>query len=471
MRIFGLPIPFTGEKQKALSSVPTVSGGWYPIIREPFAGAWQRNVTVNYDTAATFHADFACKTLIARDIAKLRVKLVEEDDNDIWSETTNPAFSPVLRKPNDYQTRNQFWECWLLSKLSRGNTYVLKERDNRQVVVALHVLDPTRVQPLIADDESVFYRLSTDNLAGIDTDIIVPAREIIHDRMNCLFHPLVGTPPVFASGLSSMLGINAQNASALLFENSSTPGGIITAPGNIDAVEQDRFKTEWEARFMRGNRGRVAILGGGLKYERVSMTNVEGQLIESLKWSAEVVCSVYHVPPYKVGVGALPSYNNVQALNTEYYSQALQSHIEEIEELLDYGLGIGGATNLGTEFDIDTLLRMDSMTQITAIRDAVGAGVMSPNEGRGKLDLKPIKGGESPYLQEQNYSLAALAKRDTQADPFASKTPPALPPPAAAPAAADVASAVAVDEQKLAAIAQLFAWELKDAARASHGPQ
>jgi HK97 family phage portal protein len=432
MRIFGLPVPFTGEKQKALASVPVGSGGWYPIIREPYAGAWQRNVTINTDTAASFHADFACKTLIARDIAKLRVKLAEKDSDDIWSETTNPAFSPVLRRPNDYQTRNQFWECWLLSKLSRGNTYVLKERDNRQVVTALHVLDPTRVQPLIADDESVFYRLSTDNLAGIDTDIIVPAREIIHDRMNCLFHPLVGTPPVFASGLASMLGLNAQNASALLFENSSTPGGIITAPGNIDAIDQDRFKAEWEQRFMRGNRGRVAILGGGLKYERVSMTNVEGQLIESLKWSAEVVCSVYHVPPYKVGVGALPSYNNVQALNTEYYSQALQSHIEEIEELLDYGLGlgIGGATNnLGTEFDIDTLLRMDSMTQITAIRDAVGAGVMSPNEGRGKLDLKPVDGGESPYLQQQNYSLAALAKRDTQADPFAPKTPPALPPP------------------------------------------
>jgi HK97 family phage portal protein len=265
-----------------------------------------------------------------------------------------------------------------------------------------------------------------------------------------------------------MLGLNAQNASALLFENSSTPGGIITAPGNIDAVEQDRFKTEWEARFMRGNRGRVAILGGGLKYERVSMTSVEGQLIESLKWSAEVVCSVYHVPPYKVGVGALPSYNNVQALNTEYYSQALQSHIEEIEELLDYGLGIGGATTLGTEFDIDTLLRMDSVTQVTAIRDAVGAGVMSPNEGRGKLDLKPVKGGESPYLQQQNYSLAALAKRDTQADPFAPKTP-ALPPPAAAPAAADAAAAPAAAD--LAAIAQLFAWELKDAAGASHGPQ
>jgi HK97 family phage portal protein len=424
MKIFGFPVPFTGERQKALSSLPAGSGGWYPIIREPFTGAWQRNLEVNVETAAAFHADFACKTLISRDIAKLRLKLVEKDADDIWTEVTNPAFSPVLRRPNDYQSHNQFWESWMLSKLSRGNTYVLKERDNRNVVTAMHVLDPSSVQPLVSDDGAVFYRLGSNSLNGVDTDITVPAREIIHDRMNCLFHPLVGTPPVFASGLASMLGLNAQKASALLFENGSTPGGILTAPEKIDQVEQDRFKAEWEQRFMHGNRGRLAILSGGLKYEPVSMTNVEGQMVESLKWSAEVVCSVYHVPPYKVGVGALPSYTNVQALNVEYYSQALQSHIEEIEELLDHGLGIGWGVGMGTEFDTDNLLRMDSVTMVTAIRDAVGAGVMSPNEGRSKFDLKPVRGGESPYLQQQNFSLEALAKRDAQEDPFATATPP-----------------------------------------------
>jgi HK97 family phage portal protein len=431
MKIFGLPVPFTGEKRKGLHSVPYYGGGWQTLVRDPFPGAWQRNMEIKIDTAASFHADFACKTLIARDIGKMRVKLSEQAGN-IWSETTNPAYSPVLRRPNTYQTRNQFWECWMLSKLSRGNTYVLKERDQRNVVVALHVLDPTRVQPLVADDGSVFYQLESDNLAGVD-NIVVPAREIIHDRFNCLFHPLVGTPPVFASGLASLLGLNAQKASALLFENASMPGGLLTAPGEISEIEEKRIKEEWEARFSRINLGRVAVLSGGMKYEKMAMTNVEGQMVESLKWSAEVVCSVYHVPPYKVGVGALPSYNNVQALNVEYYSQALQSHIEEIEELLDHALGIGWGEGLGTEFDTDTLLRMDSTTQVAAIQVAVGAGVMAPNEARAKLDLKPVEGGESPYLQEQNYSLAALARRDAQADPFAPNTPALPPPPAEEP--------------------------------------
>jgi HK97 family phage portal protein len=439
MRIFGLPVPFTGEKQKQLGTLSSVTegrGGWFPVVREPFTGAWQRNIAINNDMVASFNADFACKTLISRDIAKLRVKLVEQDENDIWTEITNPAFSPVLRQPNAYQTRNQFWESWLLSKLSRGNTYALKVRDNRNVVTNLHVLDPTRVQPLVAVDGSVFYRLNTDYLAGI-TEITVPAREIIHDRMNCLFHPLIGTPPVFASGLASMLGLNAQKASALLFENNSTPGGILTAPGDVSEVEEKRIKEEWEQRFSRVNIGRVAVLSGGMSYQKMPLTAVETQMIDQLKWSAETVCSVYHVPPYKIGIDVLPrGFTNLQALNVEYYSQSLQSLIEEIEELLDQALGIGEAEGLGTQFDTDNLLRMDSTSLVNVVKEAVGAGVMSPNEGRAKLDLKPVTGGDSPFLQQQNYSLEALAKRDAQADPFAPATPPA-PPAAPQPAARD----------------------------------
>ena len=33
--------------------------------------------------------------------------------------------------------------------------------------------------------------------------------------------------------------------------------------------------------------------------------------------------------------------------------------------------------------------------------------------------MEPVEGGDSPYLQQQNYSLEALAKRDAASDPFA----------------------------------------------------
>ncbi|TCM17215.1 HK97 family phage portal protein [Novosphingobium sp. PhB165] len=414
MRLFGFEISRAG---RALSS-PSSGGGWTRIL-EPFVGAWQKNVEVNPAAVLAFHAVFSCMTLIASDIAKLRVKLVELSEG-VWTETTNPSYSPVLRKPNGFQTRNQFWENWFLSKLSKGNTYVLKDRDGRGVVTALYILDPDRVEPLVSEDGGVYYRLQTDYLSGITEEAItVPANEIIHDRFNCLFHPLVGLSPIYASGLAATQGLQIQNTSARFFGNGSKPGGLLVAPGKIDQANADRLKEYWNKNFTGENAGKIAVLGDGLKYEALTVNAKDAELIQQLKWTAEVVCSTFHVPPYKIGVGTLPSYNNVQALNVEYFSQCLQSLIEAAETCMDEGLKTG--EKLGTEFDTENLLRMDSVTQMQVLKE--GAGILKVDEMRAKLDKKPTEGGDAVYLQQQNYSLAALAKRDAQDDPFG-KSPP-----------------------------------------------
>ena len=158
-------------------------------------------------------------------------------------------------------------------------------------------------------------------------------------------------------------------------------------------------------------------------------------MIEQLKWTAEVVCSTFHVPPYKLGIGNLPTNSNVQSLNVEYYSQCLQAHIESAELCLDEGLGIGEAFAIGTEFDVDNLLRMDSSTQVDVVQKA--KGVLTLDEQRRRLDVGPVNGGDTIYLQQQDHSLAAIAARDAQLIDLAS-SPPALP---AAPAANDNAEA------------------------------
>jgi HK97 family phage portal protein len=387
-----------------------VSGdrGWWPIIRESYTGAWQHNVEVSYDSVLAYHADFACRTLIASDIAKLRIKLVAKTADGVWAEITNPAYSPVLRKPNRYQNRIQFFESWVLSKLQRGNAYILKRRDGRNVVTELYVLDPNRVKVLVADDGSVYYQLSTDNLASLPESVTVPASEIIHDRFNCFFHPLVGLSPIFAGGLASTQGVAIQNNSAKFFQNFSQPGGILTAPGSIGDDTAARLKAAWAENYSGSNFGKVAVLGDGLKYEPMGVKAVDAQLIEQLKWTAEIVCSVYHVPPYKIGVGDMPSYNNVQSLNIEYYSQCLQALIEGIELCLDEGLGTGEM--MGTEFDLDGLLRMDSVTQMEVLDKA--KGILTLNERRAKVDQSPKPYGDTIYMQEQDHSAEAIAARD-----------------------------------------------------------
>lgn len=419
MRIFGIEI----SRVKAPDNLSAVGDrGWWPLIREPFIGAWQRNLEQRAETVLTFHAVYACITLIASDIAKMRLRLVERDGKGIWSEVEGQSpFWPVLRKPNHYQNRIKFFEQWIVSKLIHGNTYVLKSRDNRSVVDGLYVLDPTRTKVLVASNGDVYYQLARDDLSGAKDSTVVPAGEIIHDVMVPLFHPLCGVSPLTACGIAAVQGLSIQRNSAKFFENGAQPSGVLTAPGTITNEQAGEFKRQWETNYTGANAGRVAVLGGGLEYKAMSVNAVDAQLIDQLKMTAEIVCSAFHVPPYMVGVGAAPTYNNIEALNQQYYTQCLQALIENIELLLDEALGLTSSKDgktLGTEFDLDDLLRMDTATQIKTWGDAVKATLLAPNEGRKKLGYGPVAGGDAPLSQQQNFSLEALAKRDAKDDPF-----------------------------------------------------
>jgi HK97 family phage portal protein len=404
-------------------------GAWWPYIRESFTGAWQQNVYLRADQVLAYFAVFACVTLIAGDIGKLNLRLVEQTDDDVWEETANPAFSPVLRKPNHYQTIVKFLEQWLISKLIWGNAYILKQRDNRGVVNQLYVLNSALVRPLVAPDGSVYYQLSADYLSELPDAITVPASEIIHDTMVALFHPLVGVSPIFACGLAASQGLAMQNNSTQFFTNGSTPGGMLLAPGAISDTTAQTLSKYWQDNFSGANVGKVAVLGDGLKYEPMTMSAVDAQMIEQLKWTAENVCACYHVAPYMIGIGPPPPYANVEPLVQLYYSQCLQTLMTSLEKALDDGLGLLNpinGTQYGTEFDIDDLIWMDTKTRSEAAAKA--AGVLSPNETRQKYyGIGKADGGDSPMVQQQYYSLEALAQRDA-ADPFTKPTP-ATPPP------------------------------------------
>jgi HK97 family phage portal protein len=434
MDLFGLRITRLTEKQLA----PVESrGGWWPLIRESYSGAWQRNDEIRLTDVLSHPTVFACITLIASDIAKMRLRLVELDENGIWSETDSASFSPVLRKPNRFQTRIGFIKSWVISKLAHGNTYVLKQRDNRGgpnrgVVTAMYILDPQRVRVLVAPDGGVYYELKRDDLSSQpQQQIVVPASEMIHDVMYPLYHPLVGVGPIHACGLAATLGLQIQTNSSRFFTNQSSPSGMLTAPAAIGTETAERLKADFETRFAGENIGKLLVAGDGLTFVPFTMTAVDAQLSEQWRGASEAICSAFKVPRFKVGVGPDPSFNNGEMIDRQYYSQCLQELIETIEVLLDEGLGLNEKIDgrlLGTEFDLDDLLRMDTSTMMTTLAVGTGAGILSPNEARLKINQKPVTGGDVPVLQQQYWPLDQLAKRDTPGIPAApprAELPPA----------------------------------------------
>ena len=377
-------------------------------MRESYTGAWQRNVEVDSDTVLTYFAVYACISLISQDIGKLTPKLVQKS-GDVWVETTNPAYSKILRQPNNYQNWQKFAEQWIISKLSYGATYTLKSFDNRKVVNGLNVLDAQRVVPLVAQDGSVFYDIKKDNLNGVESGYIAVDDEIIHDIYTPLYHPLMGVSPIVACGLTATQGLNIQQNSTNLFANMSRPSGMLMAPGSISPETAARLKTQWEENYSAGNYGRVAILSDGLTYTPMAVNAADAQLIEQLRWTAETVCSVFKVPPFKIGIGQMPSNTeNIEALDQTYYSQCLQTLIQALETLLTEGLNM--PSHLRVSIDLSSLLKMDTFSRYRAWREAMHAGWITPNEIRQAENRAPVDGGDTPYLQQQNYPLYALER-------------------------------------------------------------
>lgn len=438
------------RKEAIPRAFESLEGGWHNLFpHSPFD--FDRDIQCSPDGVLKNWTVFSCMTLIASDCGKMRAKLMEQDDKGIWTEIQSPAFSPVLRKPNSYQTWQKFIESWQFSKHTRGNTYVLKERDNRGgankgVVIAMHVLDPDRVTVHVAEESGdVYYRLGDDTLAGVENEIFVPASEIIHDRMWCLFHPLIGLSPLFACSLAATQGLRIQANSATFFANMSRPSGTLTTPEFLTEDKAEIYKKRWNENYGPGKQGQTAILGNGLKYEAMTQTAEDSQLVEQLKMSAEMICATFHVPGWKVGVGSRPAYQNANIEQQGYYNDCLQPLVEAIEALLDDGLGLTNqqGRTLGVELDIDALLRMDESTLTNVLKEQVGSGITKPNEARKRVNLGPVKGGDTVYLQQQNYSIAALDKRDTGADPFGTAKPLAPTMPAAPPAPAKEFEAIA----------------------------
>jgi HK97 family phage portal protein len=394
-----------GLFESVIKKLTKISGG-AAARTGVFAGGRGTEVQVDSkDKMLQFSAVYACVSGISFDIAKLHLQH-KRKKGDV-AEVLIGGLADLFKRPNQYQTQFQFIQQWVTSKLLTGNTYVLKKRKGNKIE-GLYILEPDAVQVLVSDSGEVFYELKADNLSAIQEKVTVPAIDMIHDRYACLFHPLVGISPIYACGYSATMGNAITNTSAGFFQKQATPGGILTAPGRISDETAARLRDEWQSRYSGQNAGRVAVLGDGLKFERMVMTATDAQLIEQLRWTIEDIARAFRYPLYKLGAGTPPISNNVEMLNLEYYSGCLQPMIEAMESVMDLGFDL--KADEFVEFDLNGLSRMDTQSTYNNISAGIKGGFLSPNEGRKAINLPPVEGGDGVFLQQQNYSTEDLAK-------------------------------------------------------------
>ena len=360
---------------------------------------WQtgRNISYNNSETSIVHA---CVDAYAQTIASLYGEHYKYDDGGSKILVRNSALSRILHQPNDYQTRSDFMLNLVKSLFMQGNAYVVGYRNNRGEFDSLHLLPAASTSPYIEpESKAVFYALGENPMLG-QIEHLIPARDVMHIRLHTPRHPLVGVSPIenAAASIAANGAITAHQAT--FFNNMSRPSGVLSTDMKLTADQMMQLRSAWEAQSSGMNSGRIPILSNGIKWEPMSLSSQDSQVVQAFSMTVEDVARAFRVPLPLVGDYRAATYNNVEQLIASWLSTGLGFVLEHIELSFDKFFGL--SRGQFTEFDVDTLLRTDFSTRVDGYTKAIQQGLMTPNEARAKMGgLPAIDKGDVVYAQAQ----------------------------------------------------------------------
>lgn len=403
------------------------SGLWHEL--SPLDGTgFQRNLSPGALRACG--AVFACVNVCGQAIATMPMQHHRKLQTGGREQVTTSALSRVLLNPNWYQTRSDYMLNLVFNLLYFGNTYSVAFRNDRQEVESLHLIPGRNAAPYIdPETKAIFYGLGDNPLIDNGATYLVPARDILHIRLYTPNHPLVGVSPVQYAGLAVSINTSIAGNQAAFFSNMSRPSGIITTDEKLTKEQMDLLRVAWEEKSKGLNAGRVPILGWGMKWQQMTITSQDAQLIETYRMSIEDIARVFRVPLALIGDYTKATYSNTEQLINTWLSTGLGFLMEHIEA--SFAKFFKLPANEITDFDANTLLRSDFSGRIDGLTKAIQGGLYSPNEARAREGLPAVEYGAEPRVQAQNLPLSAVGTMPaTPATPAVPQAPiEALPTP------------------------------------------
>jgi HK97 family phage portal protein len=138
-----------------------------------------------------------------------------------------------------------------------------------------------------------------------------------------------------------------------------------------------------------------AVLSGGIKYTPLTLTAGDVQLIESRKWNATAIATLFGLPPYMVGgeMGSSMTYSTVEGENTRLWTDALQPMAVRLER------NLGGAwlpNGQRLRFVPDAILRTQTLDRYNAYKLALENGFATVDEVRALENMPPLEAPAPP---------------------------------------------------------------------------
>jgi HK97 family phage portal protein len=332
-------------------------------------------VPVNPTTALQHSAVWACVNLIASSISTLPLYAYRRGERDPL-----PDLPPILRQPSATMTLPDWLYAALQSLLLRGNCYgeIVGRAGAGLLPSQCELVAPDRVAVNVPNG-SIEYR--------VDGQEVDPA-SIWHVRAYTSAGSVVGLSPIAHARQAVGLGLAAERYGAKFFGESAIPSGLLSTDQHITPADAMDLKELW--RISHGGNRDIAVLGGGAKFQPVSISPEESQFLESSKANVATVARYFQVAPELIGgeSGGSLTYANVEQRALDFLQFGLAPWLVRMETAISALL----SSTTTVKFNAGALVRTDLLTRYQAHESAIRAGWKLPSEVRELEDLPPVAG-------------------------------------------------------------------------------
>lgn len=344
---------------------------------------------VTWDTAMQISAFWACCRLIAETVASLPLNLYRQQGTGRVVDVNHPLQLLLSGKFNAFQTKQEFFETEVLNLVTHGNFYAHIERNGAGDIISLVPLMASQMEPRLLPDATLVYIYQSDG----GTKVFAQG-SIWHVKL--FGNGLVGLSPLAYARNSLGIAQAGEDRVGAVYRNGAKPTGVLMYDRLLTKEQRAQIRENFRE-LAEGNTDSLFILEAGMKYESVSMSPVDIEMLESRRFQVEDICRFMGVPSILVNDASNSTGwgSGIQQLIEGWYKLGLRPHLERIEASARCSL-LSPADRIGREleFDFDALLRADAAARFDGYQKGINAGVLMPNEARRWEGLPPAPGGD-----------------------------------------------------------------------------
>lgn len=348
-------------------------------------------VEVTEETALQVSAVWACVRLISQTVASLPILVYRKTAEGRVLDPKHWFAELMAGRPNQYQTRYEFWEHQVANLALHGNMYAKKgERAGR--IISLLPMNPLQVETSLVKGAVVHQFEQNGHIT------VLASESVWHARMNGDL--VVGRSPLqFGRNLIGVAQA-AEQAVTDIYRSGGKRSGVVTFDRLLTPEQREQIRAKF-AGLTEGDQ-RLLVLEAGGKFEPVAMSPQDIELLASRRFQVEEICRWFGVPSVLVNdtSGSTTWGSGIEQIVLGFYKLNLRPYLEAIENSITTHLfSDEDRAQYEVEFDFEGLLRADQKTRYDGYRAGISAGVLTPNEARAMEWLPKMDGGDKLYIQ------------------------------------------------------------------------